>query len=84
MNLRPKVVGATSGSAVGGAVATLVVWILGLNHIPVTPEAAAAMTVLGGVLVALLGGYLTPSPYVLPDTTTVSTTVTTPPVPKGP
>lgn len=82
-SLRPKAVGATSGSAVGGALATLIVWILGLNHITVTPEAAAAMTVLGGVLVAALGGYFTPSPYILPDTTSVTTTVVTPPAKKG-
>lgn len=80
--LRPKVVGATSGSALGGAVGTLVVWILGLNHIAVTPEASSAMTVLAGVLVAALAGWLTPSPYILPDTTSVTTTVVAPP--KGP
>lgn len=79
-SMRPKVVGATGGGLIGGSVATLIIWILGLNHVTVTPEAASAMTVLAGALLTFVGGYLTPSPYVLPDTTSVTTTVTTPPV----
>lgn len=77
--IRPKVVGAVGGVTLGGAIATLVVWIIGLNHIVVPPEVAVAMAAIFSAILAAVGGYATPSPYVLPDTTSVTTTVTTPP-----
>lgn len=56
LNIHPKVVGST----LAGAIAVLIIWILGLEHITVPETAAGALVVLiGGI-----GGYL--SPILLP------------------
>ena len=79
--MRPKVAAATSGAGLGGALAIIAIWIVGLRGIVVPPEVASAISTIASVLVAGIGGWLTPSNYVLPDTTTV--TVSSTPPPKG-
>ena len=48
MNIHPK----TAAGALGGAIATIAVWTMGLAHIDVPPEVAAAFATVAGALVA--------------------------------
>lgn len=50
----PKVVGAGAG----GAIATILVWVLGLAGVEVPPEVAAALA----TVVAFIGGYIRREP----------------------
>ena len=61
MNLHPKVISSVSGSVVGGAITTLIVWLLSLKGVTPPPDVTDALTVLFGAILAFAAGYLTPS-----------------------
>jgi len=62
MPIHPKVIAGTSAASVGGALAVLVVWALGLRGIVAPDPVAEALTVLFTVISGAVSGYLTPSP----------------------
>ena len=53
MNIHPK----AAGGALGGAIATIAIWLLAIAHVPVPPEVAAAFATIAGAIIA----YATPS-----------------------
>lgn len=53
VNIHPK----AAGGALGGAIATIAIWLLAIAHVPVPPEVAAAFATIAGAIVA----YATPS-----------------------
>jgi hypothetical protein len=63
----PKVLGATGGSALGAAVATLINWALDNYHLPssqtLPPNVLTSITVITTALFTFLSGYYTrPAP----------------------
>lgn len=54
---KPKVIAATGGAAVGGALALLTAWILGMFGVDVPGEVQGAFTVLFSTALAFVGGY---------------------------
>lgn len=54
-------IGATGGTALAGAVAILVVWLLSLTGVEIPVEVHSALVIIIGAIGALVGGYLTPT-----------------------
>lgn len=61
MNTSQKVVGATGGSVVGGALSVVLLYLLGqYAHFVPPPEVASAITLLISAVTTYIGGWLTP------------------------
>lgn len=56
----PKVLAGTAGSGLGGAVGSVVVWVLELNGVSVPAEIGIAISTACSMLVGFVAGYLTP------------------------
>ena len=55
-----KVTAATAGSGVAGAVAALLIWLLGQYGIIIPPDLQPYIVIIIGAVGALLSGYFTP------------------------
>lgn len=56
----PKVIAATGGSGLGGAIGVIIVWILQQNGLEVTNEVGIAIGTVCSVVLTFVAGYLTP------------------------
>lgn len=56
----PKVLASTAGAGLGGALGTILVWLLSANGIEVPESVGAAFDTVLAVVVAFVAGYLTP------------------------
>ena len=62
MNATPKVVGATGGSLIGGALSVVLLWGVGaaFPSITIPPEVAGAVTILVSAAATFVAGYFAP------------------------
>ena len=65
--MHPKVIAATTGSVLGGACATLLIWAIRLHGVEVPHEVAGAINTVSAAIVAAISGYTIPSPAALPQ-----------------
>lgn len=56
----PKVLAATGGSGIGGAIGAVVVWALSQAGLDVPPEIGIAIATLCSAVAAFIAGYFTP------------------------
>jgi hypothetical protein len=66
IDLHPKMVAGVAGTTVGGALALITVWVLGLGGIPVPTDVTISFSTVFNVLVGGVAAYLTPSPAAPP------------------
>lgn len=63
MGVHPKVAGAAGGTALGGPVVIVFLWLLSLWNVPTpSPDVVAALGTIVSTILAAVGGWLIPSP----------------------